>query len=54
VGWIRPGLLAATGHGPEGVLLAGGTGALVAALVLQTEAPFDAASFDPARFSGVA
>jgi glycine/D-amino acid oxidase-like deaminating enzyme len=50
VGWLADGLLAATGHGPEGVLLGGGTGELVAALTLGDDPPFDAASFDPLRF----
>ena len=52
VGWIRPGLFAATGHGPEGVLLGGGTGALVAAQITGGEPPFDPAPFDPLRFAG--
>jgi D-hydroxyproline dehydrogenase subunit beta len=51
VGWLRDGLLGATGHGPEGILLGGGTAALVGALVFDEEPPFDAARFDPARFS---
>jgi glycine/D-amino acid oxidase-like deaminating enzyme len=50
VGWLRNGLLAATGHGPEGVLLAGGTAQLAAAMVLGEPHPFDAAAFDPFRF----
>jgi glycine/D-amino acid oxidase-like deaminating enzyme len=54
VGWLREGLLAATGHGPEGILLGGGTGVLAAALVTGGELPFDAAPFDPLRFAGVA
>jgi glycine/D-amino acid oxidase-like deaminating enzyme len=54
VGWLREGLLAATGHGPEGILLGGGTGVLAAALVTGGELPFDAAAFDPLRFAGVA
>ena len=44
------GLLAATGHGPEGVLLAGGTAQLVASMVLDEPHPFDADAFDPFRF----
>lgn len=51
VGWLADGLLAATGHGPEGVLLGGGTAALVASFVVGGEPPFDAAAFDPARFA---
>jgi glycine oxidase len=54
VGWLREGLLAATGHGPEGILLGGGTGVLAAALVTGGDPPFDAAPFDPLRFPGVA
>jgi glycine/D-amino acid oxidase-like deaminating enzyme len=54
VGWLRDGLLAATGHGAEGILLGGGTGVLAAALVTGGEPPFDAAPFDPLRFAGVA
>jgi glycine/D-amino acid oxidase-like deaminating enzyme len=50
VGWLRDGLLAATGHGPEGVLLAGGTAQLVASIVLDEPHPFDASAFDPFRF----
>jgi sarcosine oxidase subunit beta len=50
VGWLRDGLLAATGHGPEGVLLAGGTAQLVASMVLDEPHPFDAEAFDPFRF----
>jgi D-hydroxyproline dehydrogenase subunit beta len=50
VGWLRGGLLAATGHGPEGVLLAGGTAQLVASMVLDEPHPFDPDAFDPFRF----
>ena len=50
VGWLRDGLLAATGHGPEGVLLAGGTAQLVASIVLDQPPPFAADAFDPFRF----
>jgi glycine/D-amino acid oxidase-like deaminating enzyme len=50
VGWLRDGLLAATGHGPEGVLLAGGTALLAASMVLDEPHPFDADAFDPFRF----
>jgi D-hydroxyproline dehydrogenase subunit beta len=52
VGQLRDGLFAAAGHGPEGILLGGGTGALVAALVSGDEPPFDPAPFDPSRFPG--
>ncbi len=51
VGWLADGLLAATGHGPEGVLLGGGTGELVAALALAADPPFDPEAFDPSRFA---
>jgi D-hydroxyproline dehydrogenase subunit beta len=54
VGWLHEGLFAATGHGPEGVLLGGGTGALAAAMVTGDDPPFDPAPFDPSRFSGTA
>jgi glycine/D-amino acid oxidase-like deaminating enzyme len=50
VGWLAEGLFGATGHGPEGVLLGGGTAALAGALIAGDELPFDAAAFDPARF----
>jgi glycine oxidase len=50
VGWLRGGLLAATGHGPEGVLLAGGTAQLIASIVLDEPLPFAADAFDPFRF----
>jgi D-hydroxyproline dehydrogenase subunit beta len=52
VGQIRDGLFVAAGHGPEGILLGGGTGALVAALVSGDEPPFDPAPFAPSRFPG--
>ena len=51
VGSVAEGLLAATGHGSEGVILAGGTAELVAALVSGAEPPFDPAPFHPARFA---
>ena len=54
VGWLRDGLFAATGHGPEGILLGGGTGALVTALVSGDEPPFDPTPFDPSRLAGPA
>src|SRR4029079_3877558 len=50
VGWLRDGLLAATGHGPEGVLLAGGTAQLAASMALDEPRPSDADAFDPFRF----
>jgi glycine/D-amino acid oxidase-like deaminating enzyme len=50
VGWLADGLVTATGHGPEGVLLGGGTAELVASLALVGDPPFDPAAFDPFRF----
>ncbi len=50
VGGLREGLLVATGHGSEGVILGAGTGRLVSSIVLGTEPPFDPAPFDPLRF----
>jgi D-hydroxyproline dehydrogenase subunit beta len=51
VGWLRPGLFAATGHGSEGVILGGGTASMAAAMIQGREPPFDPASFDPLRFA---
>jgi glycine/D-amino acid oxidase-like deaminating enzyme len=50
VGRLAEGLFAATGHGPEGVLLGGGTAALAGTLISGEEPPFDPAPFDPLRF----
>jgi glycine/D-amino acid oxidase-like deaminating enzyme len=50
VGPVGDGLLVATGHGSHGVILGGGTGELVAALVLGGEVPFDPSPFEPGRF----
>lgn len=50
IGVLRDGLLVATGHGSEGVILGGGTAKQVAALVLGEEPPFDPSTFDPMRF----
>ena len=50
IGWLRPGLFAATGHGSEGVIMGGGTAMLVAAMVQGRESPLDPAPFDPLRF----
>jgi glycine/D-amino acid oxidase-like deaminating enzyme len=50
VGTVRDGLVVATGHGSEGVILGGGTASLVASIVLGTESPYDPAPFDPHRF----
>jgi D-hydroxyproline dehydrogenase subunit beta len=51
VGPLGDGLIVATGHGSEGVILGAGTGRLVASMVLGGEPPFDAAPFDPMRFA---
>lgn len=51
IGPVLDGLVVATGHGSEGVLLGGGTADLVTALVLGREPPFDPAPFDPLRFA---
>jgi glycine/D-amino acid oxidase-like deaminating enzyme len=50
VGTACEGLIVATGHGSEGVILGAGTARLVASIVLGTEPPYDPAPFDPARF----
>ncbi|MEO8423984.1 MAG: FAD-binding oxidoreductase [Actinomycetota bacterium] len=50
VGVVRDGLVVATGHGSEGVILGAGTAKLVASIVLGGAPPFDAAPFDPFRF----
>lgn len=52
VGAVREGLVVATGHGSEGVILGGGTAKLVASIVLGTERPYDPSPFDPRRFAG--
>ena len=49
VGRLGPGLIVATGHGSEGVILGAGTGELVASLLLGGDPPFDPAPFDPLR-----
>lgn len=54
VGWLRDGLFAATGHGAEGILFAGGSAVLAASLLTGGEPPFDPAPFDPLRFPGIA
>jgi D-hydroxyproline dehydrogenase subunit beta len=51
VGPVGEGLVVATGHGSQGVILAGGTGALVASLLMGDEPPFDPAPFAPGRFA---
>jgi D-hydroxyproline dehydrogenase subunit beta len=49
VGRLAPGLVIATGHGSEGVILGAGTGELVASLLLGEDPPFDPAPFEPLR-----
>ncbi len=51
VGGVRDGLIVATGHGSQGVILGGGTARLVAAMVTDEAAPFDPAPYSPARFA---
>jgi glycine/D-amino acid oxidase-like deaminating enzyme len=51
VGVVRDGLVVAGAHGAEGVLLGGGTAALVRSIVADEPVPFDAAPFGPFRFS---
>jgi D-hydroxyproline dehydrogenase subunit beta len=51
IGALANGLVVATGHGSEGVILGAGTGRLVASMALGTEPPFDPAPFDPVRFA---
>jgi glycine/D-amino acid oxidase-like deaminating enzyme len=51
IGVVREGLVVATGHGSEGVILAGGTAMLLDALLAGEASPFDPTAFDPARFS---
>ena len=50
VGTVRDGLVVATGHGSEGVILGAGTAKLVTTIVLGGSPPFDPAPFDPLRF----
>ena len=50
VGTVRDGLVVATGHGSEGVILGAGTAQLVTTIVLGGSPPFDPAPFDPLRF----
>jgi glycine/D-amino acid oxidase-like deaminating enzyme len=52
VGWVRDGLIVATGHGSEGVILGAGTADLVAAQLAGVPPPFDPAPFAPLRFEG--
>ncbi len=51
VGRVAEGLVVASGHGSQGVILGGGTGELVASLVQEEQLPFDPAPFDPGRFA---
>ena len=50
VGGVREGLMVATGHGSEGVILGSGTAQLVASQIAGEASPFDPAPFDPLRF----
>jgi sarcosine oxidase subunit beta len=50
VGPVRNGLVVATGHGGQGVILGGGTATLAASMVLGDDPPFDPAPYAPARF----
>jgi glycine/D-amino acid oxidase-like deaminating enzyme len=50
VGRLRDGLVVATGHGAEGVILGAGTATLVTSIVMGAAPPFDPAPFDPFRF----
>jgi glycine/D-amino acid oxidase-like deaminating enzyme len=50
VGVLRDGLVVATGHGSEGVILGAGTARLVESIVLGSEPPYDPTPFDPHRF----
>ena len=52
VGTVREGLVVATGHGSEGVILGAGTAQLIASIVTGEPPPFDATPFDPFRFDG--
>jgi len=52
VGTVRDGLVVATGHGSEGVILGAGTAGLAGSIVLGGAPPFDPAPFDPFRFDG--
>jgi D-hydroxyproline dehydrogenase subunit beta len=50
VGSVRDGLVVATGHGSEGVILGAGTAKLVMSIIVGGPPPFDPAPFDPFRF----
>jgi sarcosine oxidase subunit beta len=49
VGRLRPGLVVASGHGSEGVILGAGTGQLVASTIAGSASPFDPEPFRPRR-----
>jgi glycine/D-amino acid oxidase-like deaminating enzyme len=51
VGFVDDGLLVATGHGSQGVILGAGTGRLAASLVTGSPPPFDPAPVRPDRFA---
>jgi glycine/D-amino acid oxidase-like deaminating enzyme len=50
IGRVQDGLVVATGHGSEGVILGAGSAELTAAIVLEEPPPFDPSPFDPSRF----
>jgi D-hydroxyproline dehydrogenase subunit beta len=50
IGRVTDGLVVATGHGSEGVILGAASAALVAAISLGEERPFDPTPFNPLRF----
>ena len=52
VGPVADGLVVATGHGSQGVILGGGTAKLVSALLAGDGPPFDPTPFAPDRFHG--
>lgn len=52
IGPVAEGLWVATGHGSQGVILAGGTAALVAAQLTGEPPPFDPEPFRADRFAG--
>jgi D-hydroxyproline dehydrogenase subunit beta len=51
VGFVREGIVVASGHGSQGVILGGGTAGLVASVVTGARPPFDPAPFLPDRFA---
>jgi D-hydroxyproline dehydrogenase subunit beta len=50
IGGVREGLIVATGHGSQGVILGGASGSLVASILLGEAPEIDPAPFDPRRF----